>query len=657
MNATHERQPGGKMDETAHYVREPESGPLGPQEEFRMPEPMLRGGHRYSFTSGARPLEGYTIKRAIGRGGFGEVYYSTSDAGKEVALKLLTRNIEIERHGVQHCMNLKSQHLITIFDLKTNEDGDSFVVMEYVSGPSLSQILAEHPNGLPPHEVKRWLKGLVDGVSYLHDHGIVHRDLKPANLFLEDGVVKIGDYGLSKSITHSQDAGMSENVGTCYYMAPEIASGKYHKPIDIYAIGVILYEMLTGKVPFEGESTAEVLMKHLTSMPDMTRVTEPYRSILKRALAKDPANRPGRAYDLLLPEEHTRAPDIRIIAKDGESVARSEGTEPTTRVSPLPRVEAREEVLYIGPEEPVYFIGPDTVPPGGGGRVVRGIKRRFWALTPAIDTRGRSSQPARRQQRQVPAAGATKKRRGWFGGRKPKVAAAVEVPPKPVLPSQRLRVAELASSMMWVAPLAALASVLCFPAYEALGIRLPQDPIQLAFLFLMVLLGTWLVLVPGKWREGRGRVSGGESGGSRLTYLGVGLVLGFLGLGISTWTHLTPAPASLSHGFDREMVAWSAGLGPVERVQAVGFATYFGLTFALLPWHGLTSRGRRSRFRFLPVIKAGAIAGLLGLFWPAPQPWSMLVIVLIALLTQVVSPWSADAARYEAAVTRMNRAA
>ena len=107
------------------------------------------GHHRYSFGSGARPLDGYTIKRAVGRGGFGEVYYATSDSGKEVALKLITRNLEVERRGVVQCMNLKCPNLITIYDLKTNDAGDTFVVMEYVAGPSLAQVLAQHPDGLP----------------------------------------------------------------------------------------------------------------------------------------------------------------------------------------------------------------------------------------------------------------------------------------------------------------------------------------------------------------------------------------------------------------------------------------------------------------------------------------------------------------------------
>src|SRR5690606_35090413 len=115
---------------------------------------------RYAFGSGARPLDGYTIKRAVGRGGFGEVYYAVSDSGREVALKLILRNLEIERRGVIQCMNLKCPNLLTIFDLKTNDAGDSFVIMEYVAGPSLAKVLHENPNGLPPAEVRHWMKGL-----------------------------------------------------------------------------------------------------------------------------------------------------------------------------------------------------------------------------------------------------------------------------------------------------------------------------------------------------------------------------------------------------------------------------------------------------------------------------------------------------------------
>ncbi|MHC5543701.1 serine/threonine-protein kinase, partial [Singulisphaera rosea] len=301
MNATSRDLPGADMAETAVYEPNEPPGRERPEGSSDMTNPSPQAYHRYTFSSGARPLDGYTIKRAIGRGGFGEVYYATSDAGKEVALKLILRNLEVERRGVVQCMNLKCPNLLTIYDLKTTDAGDSFVVMEYVAGPSLANVLAQYPNGMPPAEARAWMKGLIEGVNYLHDHGIVHRDLKPANMFMEEGTVKIGDYGLAKLINAGQDTGHSESIGTCHYMAPEIASGKYQKPIDVYAIGVILYEMLTGRVPFEGESVGEILMKHLTARPDLSKLVEPYRSIVGRALAKDPVQRQTNLYDLLLP--------------------------------------------------------------------------------------------------------------------------------------------------------------------------------------------------------------------------------------------------------------------------------------------------------------------------------------------------------------------
>ena len=228
--------------------------------------------------------------------------------------------------------------------------------MEYVAGPSLASVLKQYPGGLPLPEVRHWLKGLVEGVAYLHDHGIVHRDLKPANLFMEEGIVKIGDYGLAKLITPSQGTEHSESIGTCHYMAPEIGSGKYNKPIDVYAIGVILYEMLTGRVPFDGETVNEVLMKHLTARPDVSMLPEPYRTIVAKALAKDPNQRPSRVYDLLPPEDAPRTPEVRIIGdgKTGPTRARRGeprrteddrcGSRPRSRSSTSGRTPARLEV-------------------------------------------------------------------------------------------------------------------------------------------------------------------------------------------------------------------------------------------------------------------------------------------------------------------------
>jgi eukaryotic-like serine/threonine-protein kinase len=447
MNATAEDLPGADMnhmDETV--VHEPKdqsgSGPEDPTGSSEMPkanQSLQQAQGRYTYGSGARPLDGYTIKRAIGRGGFGEVYYATSDSGKEVALKLILRNLDVERRGVSHCMNLKCPNLLTIFDLKTSDDEDTFVVMEYVAGPSLASVLKQYPNGLPPAEIRHWLKGLVEGVAYLHDHGVVHRDLKPANLFMEEGIVKIGDYGLAKLITPSQGTEHSESIGTCHYMAPEIGSGKYHKPIDVYAIGVILYEMLTGKVPFDGETVNEVLMKHLTARPDLSKLAEPYKGIVAKALAKDPNHRPSRLYDLLTPEDAPRAPDVRIIgdAKAGRGAPGGGNA-----------AGAEDDVLRIEAEEPIFYIGPDTRPPRMPGQWRNAVGARLRANWQALKRPARYQPPPPRVERVAHArpngAPAGQVRRPAPAPAPPprRVAAAAPAPPPPpalpALPSGRL---------------------------------------------------------------------------------------------------------------------------------------------------------------------------------------------------------------------------
>ncbi|MFQ5463485.1 MAG: serine/threonine protein kinase [Phycisphaerae bacterium] len=245
----------------------------------------------YRFKYGDRPLDDYTIQRAVGSGGFGEVYYAVSDGGREVALKYLRQNPESELRGVSHCINLKSPHLVSIFDVKKNADGDYFIIMEYCSGPSLRDLLIAEPNGFPQEKAAFFIREIAKGLAYLHDRGIVHRDLKPGNIFYDDGYVKIGDYGLSKFISVSRHSAQTASVGTVHYMAPEIGSGNYSRGVDIYALGVMLYEMLLGKVPFEGSSMAEILMKHLTSQPEVDELPEPFTKIIRRALAKDPDDR------------------------------------------------------------------------------------------------------------------------------------------------------------------------------------------------------------------------------------------------------------------------------------------------------------------------------------------------------------------------------
>ncbi|WP_165250029.1 serine/threonine-protein kinase [Paludisphaera soli] len=612
MGATAANRVEDHLDETVHYHEEEASGFLSGKPTGNVPmldsTSMRQPGGRYAFGSGDRPLEGYTIKRAVGRGGFGEVYYATSDSGREVALKLILRNLDVERRGVVQCMNLKHPNLLTIFDLKTTEGGDAFVVMEYVAGPSLAQVLRENPGGLPPDEVRHWLRGLVEGVAYLHDHGVVHRDLKPANLFMEEGVVKIGDYGLAKLITASHGSEHSESIGTCHYMAPEIGSGKYNKPIDVYAVGVILYEMLLGRVPFDGETVNEILMKHLTARPDVAALPEEYRKIVSRALAKDPNQRPSRIYDLLLPGDAPRAPEIRIIGNRGAAAAS------TATPTPDP-----VEVHRIDDEEPVFYIGPDTLPPGKANALHQRLAADWRRMRDGASARRRPAAPFRQAgfERQVLDEPAGAADRGF--------RPAYQPPEPPQAPTGRACVAEATASMLWSA---LLVGMLILPAAAALGVDPAHETTRLVFLYGTTLLGAWGALVMNKVLEARGVDPIGRRLASALLGAGVGGGAYLLSRGLL----MDPRTATLTPAYFAALYAGTSG------------------------WYGQAVRDRKKRFRLLPFAWTLLVSVALLPLWPHHEAEGPAIAMMIAGAVQLVSPWSEKAARYAEYVKTLDKA-
>jgi len=132
---------------------------------------------KFTYSTGQKPLDGYTIKRGVGKGGFGEVYFALSDGGKEVALKLLRGDqADVELRGIRQCLNLKHPNLVALFDVKSDDHGQPWVIMEYVAGETLNAILNRHPKGLPLELVRQWFPSLGRACNYLHDHGIAHRE-------------------------------------------------------------------------------------------------------------------------------------------------------------------------------------------------------------------------------------------------------------------------------------------------------------------------------------------------------------------------------------------------------------------------------------------------------------------------------------------------
>ncbi len=305
---------------------------------------------KFTYRSGQRPLDGFTLKRGVGQGGFGEVYFAVSDGGKEVALKLLRGHSDAELRGIGHCLNLKHTNLVHLYDLRSDSRGEKWVVMEYVFGESLAQVINRHPTGLPTELIREWFGALCRGVGYLHDQGVVHRDLKPANIFLEHGHLKVGDYGLSRRMSSSERGELTRGVGTPHYMAPEIKNGNYGRSVDVYACGIILFEMLTGQPPFDGETPAEVLMKHQLDTPDLSKIPAVIRTVVARALEKDPAKR----YSTVL--ELARAVDAVYGGERREATAAT-----ITAVHALaaePKISAAETVVDERLPLPVKTFAP-----------------------------------------------------------------------------------------------------------------------------------------------------------------------------------------------------------------------------------------------------------------------------------------------------------
>jgi serine/threonine protein kinase len=347
------------------------------------------GVMRFSYTTGSRPLDGYTIKRGIGRGGFGEVYFALSDAGKEVALKCIQQGMDVEIRGVSQCLNIKHPNLIGLFDIRYDDDGQPWVVMEYVAGQTLRDELEQAPNGLPLDQVQDWFQQITAAVGHLHHNGIVHRDLKPGNIFRDAGIVKIGDYGLSKYISASRRSGHTESVGTFHYMAPEIGRGIYGKEIDIYALGIILYEMLTGHLPFQGESSQEIMMKHLTAEPVLTAVPERFRAVLSKALRKDPAQRFHSVEELtteFVAALNMSRPEPSVDEASPASPPVRRTTAPDPRYVTLPfGHQVVDEGIALGPLREVV---PQRSQPGTGTFVTLHVSPRRGSETQA--ERGRN---------------------------------------------------------------------------------------------------------------------------------------------------------------------------------------------------------------------------------------------------------------------------
>jgi Tol biopolymer transport system component/predicted Ser/Thr protein kinase len=244
------------------------------------------------MTAGAR-LGAYEVVAPLGKGGMGEVWRARDPRlGREVAIKVsaqqFTDRFEREARAIAA---LNHPSICTLYDV-----GPNYLVMELVEGPTLAERIAQGP--IPVEEALAIAKQIADALEAAHDKGIVHRDLKPANVKVRpDGSVKVLDFGLAKSGVENETTSDSPTMlsvagmilGTAGYMAPEQARGKnVDKRADIWAFGVVLYEMVTGGQLFEGETVSDTLAAVLTREPDWSRVPPKLQRLLRTCLEKDP---------------------------------------------------------------------------------------------------------------------------------------------------------------------------------------------------------------------------------------------------------------------------------------------------------------------------------------------------------------------------------
>jgi serine/threonine-protein kinase len=262
---------------------------------------------------GLPELPGYEVLEVLGRGGMGVVYKARHiDLNRLVAVKMVLAGIhagpsdlERFRHEAEAVARLQHANIVQVYDVGSH-DGRPFIALEYVDG-SLTRSLAGTP--LPPRQAAQWVETLARAVAHAHQQGIVHRDLKPANVLLSrTGVLKITDFGMAKIMvapTSSQTTSGSI-LGTPSYMAPEQAEGKTRQigpGADVYGLGAILYEMLTGRPPFEGPSVQATidLVRHQDPVPPSFRVPrmpQDLETICLRCLQKEPAARYAGAAEL-----------------------------------------------------------------------------------------------------------------------------------------------------------------------------------------------------------------------------------------------------------------------------------------------------------------------------------------------------------------------
>lgn len=302
----------------------------------------------------------YEIIRNIGEGGMANVYLAIDTIlNRKVAVKILRGDLATDEKFVRKfqreasaASNLDHPNIVGIYDVG-EDDGNYYIVMEYVEGQTLKSLIKRR-GALTLLEVIDIMTQLTSGIEHAHEKGIIHRDIKPQNvLILDDGLVKIADFGIAQALNSNELTQTNSVMGSVHYLPPEQANGigSTYKS-DIYSLGILMFELLIGKVPFKGENAVEIAIKQMKDpIPSVCEIKEDIpqsvENIILKATAKNPKNRydtvEDMKYDIKTCLDEDRKNEPRIVfsfpefEKDEEVVSR-------TRTRKNEDIEEKEEI-------------------------------------------------------------------------------------------------------------------------------------------------------------------------------------------------------------------------------------------------------------------------------------------------------------------------
>src|SRR5215467_2118216 len=257
-------------------------------------------------------LGAYELIQRVGAGGMAEVYRARqlTAFNREVAIKVIRAHFtedpsfrERFLREAQAITKLSHPNILPLIEFG-EEDGVLYLVMPLAREGTLRDLLKRRNGPLPLEEAMPLFTQLCDAVQYAHEQGIIHRDIKPQNVLLQSRThVLLGDFGIARDLAQTHITTTGAGIGTVEYMAPEQALGQIDTRSDIYSLGVVLYQMLTGQVPYTGSTPFQVLMRHTSEpLPDPLQINPNLPadvvSVLQRALAKDPNQRFQSAQEL-----------------------------------------------------------------------------------------------------------------------------------------------------------------------------------------------------------------------------------------------------------------------------------------------------------------------------------------------------------------------